>query len=147
LRERLEDIEALADHFVKQASRRLGVPRPRLTKLHVQELQTYDWPGNVRELQNIIERGVILAKGGKLQFDLPRRVGIEGLATSAPSLDGNGKLSLDELAVREREIVEAALRRTNWKIYGADGAAALLRIKPTTLVSKMKRLNVQKASA
>ena len=147
MRERLEDIEALANHFIKQASRRLGVPRPRLTKLHVQELQTYDWPGNVRELQNIIERGVILAKGGKLRFDLPRRAGIEGLATPAPSLDGNGKLSLDELAVRERDIVAAALRRTNWKIYGADGAAALLQIKPTTLVSKMKRLNVQKASA
>src|SRR6266496_3016736 len=147
LRERLEDIEALADHFIKQASRRLGVPRPRLTKLLVHELQSYDWPGNVRELQNFIERGVILAKVGKLQFDLPRRVGIDGLATPAPSLDGNAKLSLDELAVRERDIVAAALRRTNWKIYGADGAAALLRIKPTTLVSKMKRLNVQKGTA
>src|SRR6266853_1784315 len=146
LRERLEDFEALAEHFIKQASRRLGVPRPRLTMLHVQELQTYSWPGNVRELQNVIERGVILARGGKLQFDLPRRGGIDRRATPAPSLDGNGQLSLDELAVREREIVEAALRRTNWKIYGADGAAALLRIKPTTLVSKMKRLNVQKAS-
>ncbi len=113
----------------------------------MQELQSYDWPGNVRELQNVIERGVILAKGGKLEFELPRRVGIDGLATPAPSLDGNPKLSLDELAVRERDIVAAALRRTNWKIYGADGAAALLRIKPTTLVSKMKRLNVQKGSA
>src|SRR5258706_11089915 len=144
LRERLEDIEALADHFIKQASRRLGVPRPRLTKLLVHELQSYDWPGNVRELQNVIERGVILAKGGKLEFDLPRHVGIDGPATPAPSLHGNGKLSLDELAVRERDIVGEALRRTNWKIYGADGAAALLRIQPTTLVSKMKRLNVQR---
>jgi PAS domain S-box-containing protein len=149
LRERLEDIGALAEHFIKQASRRLGVPRPRLTKLHVQELQGYDWPGNVRELQNVIERGVILAKGGKLQFDLPNRaagVGPESRATPELSPDGNEELSLDELAVREREIVSAALRRTNWKVYGADGAAALLRIKPTTLVSKMKRLNVQKAS-
>ena len=62
------------------------------------------------------------------------------------SLNGNVKLSLDELAVRERDIVAAALRRTNWKIYGVDGAAALLRIKPTTLVSKMTRLSIQKAS-
>jgi len=146
LRERLEDIEALADHFIKQASRRLGVSRPRLTRLLVQQLQSYDWPGNVRELQNIIERGVILAKGGKLQFDLPRRVGFDTPAGPSAGLDGNGKLSLDELAVRERDIVAAALRRTNWKIYGADGAAALLQIKPTTLVSKMKRLSIQKAS-
>src|SRR2546427_4871035 len=150
LRERAEDIEALADHFIKQASRRLGVPRPRLTKLHVQELQSYDWPGNVRELQNIIERGVILAKGGKLQFDLPQRTNRDGPVdrpTLAPSRNGEAELSLDELAVREREIVTAAVHRTNWKIYGTDGAAALLRIKPTTLVSKMKRLNIQRGSA
>src|SRR5437016_9369615 len=74
LRERLEDIEELANHFIEQSSRRLGVPRPRLTKHHVQELQAYGWPGNVRELQNVIERAVILAKDGKLQFDLPQRV-------------------------------------------------------------------------
>ena len=112
----------------------------------MQELQSYDWPGNVRELQNVIERGVILAKGGKLQFDTPRRVGFDGPSAPPPGLDGNVKLSLDELTVRERDIVAAALRRTNWKIYGVDGAAALLRIKPTTLVSKMKRLSIQKAT-
>jgi len=146
LRERLEDLAVLVEHFIKLASRRLGVPRPRLTKLQVEELQRYDWPGNVRELQNVIERAVILAKDGKLQFDLPHRVGIDGRAFPNPTRDGQGKLSLDELTVREREIVSAALARTNWKIYGADGAAALLHIKPTTLVSKIKRLNVQKAS-
>jgi transcriptional regulator with GAF, ATPase, and Fis domain len=150
LRERLEDVGTLAEHFIQQASRRLGVPRSRLTKLHLQELQSYDWPGNVRELQNVIERAVILAKGGKLQFDLPHRILREkpvNLAVPAPGADGEQELSLDELPAREREILAAALRRTNWKIYGADGAAALLRIKPTTLVSKMKRLNLQKASA
>src|SRR6266478_679259 len=54
LRERLEDVGELAEHFIKQSARRLGVPRPRLSKLHLQELQSYDWPGNVRELQNVI---------------------------------------------------------------------------------------------
>jgi PAS domain S-box-containing protein len=149
LRERLEDMAALAEHFIQQASRRLGVPRPHLTKLHEQELQSYDWPGNVRELQNIIERAVILAKGGKLQFDLPHRIIRENsvrLAVPAPTRECEAELSLDELPAREREILAAALRRTHWKIYGADGAAALLRIKPTTLVSKMKRLNLQKPS-
>ena len=150
LRERLEDVGELAEHFIKQASRRLGVPRPRLTKIQVQELQSYDWPGNVRELQNVIERAVILAKGGKLQFELPHRANREGPVdrpTLAPGRNGEAELSLDELAVREREIVTAAVHRTNWKIYGTDGAAALLRIKPTTLVSKMKRLNIQRGSA
>src|SRR5216117_1707425 len=148
--ERLEDLAELAEHFIKQASRRLGVPRPRLTKIQAQELQGYDWPGNVRELQNVIERAVILAKGGKLQFELPHRANRDGPVdrpTLAPGRNGEAELSLDELAVREREIVTAAVHRTNWKIYGTDGAAALLRIKPTTLVSKMKRLNIQRGSA
>lgn len=147
LRERLEDLGALADYFVTHAARRLGVPRPRLTKLHVQELQSYDWPGNVRELQNVIERAVILAKGGKLEFDLPHRVKRDHALPPPPlpaSPDGEAELSLDELEVREREIVETALHRSNWKIYGVGGAAALLRVKPTTLVSKMKRLKIQK---
>jgi len=150
LRERLEDVGELAEYFIKQASRRLGVPRSRLTKLQAQELQGYDWPGNVRELQNVIERAVILAKGGKLQFELPHRANRDGPVdrpTLAPGRDGEAELSLDELAVREREIVTAAVHRTNGKIYGTDGAAALLRIKPTTLVSKMKRLNIQRGSA
>jgi transcriptional regulator with GAF, ATPase, and Fis domain len=56
-------------------------------------------------------------------------------------------LSLDELEIREREIVTAALLRTNWKVYGKDGAAALLQVKPTTLVSKMKRLGIEKSRA
>jgi PAS domain S-box-containing protein len=149
LRERLEDLRQLADHFIQQSARRLGVPRPRLSKLHVQELQSYDWPGNVRELQNVIERAVILSlsRGGSLQFDLPRRpiLNAPPVAQTRPS-DGEADedLSLDELVVRERAIVSKALERSRWKIYGADGAAALLKIKPTTLVSKMKRLGVQR---
>jgi PAS domain S-box-containing protein len=148
LRERLEDIGELAENFIKQSARRLGVSRPRLTKLQVQQLQSYDWPGNVRELQNAIERAVILAKGGQLQFDIPLRAPVRDghleQTTLVAPLDREQELSFDELEVREREIVIAALGRTNWKIYGPDGAAALLRIKPTTLVSKMKRLNVQR---
>jgi PAS domain S-box-containing protein len=150
LRDRLEDVAELAEHFIKQSARRLGMPKPRLTKPHVQELQSYDWPGNVRELQNVIERAVILSSGGRLQFDLPDRSPGGGRLNRAPAVSDRApeeELSFDELEVRERQIVAAALRRTNWKIYGTDGAAALLRIKPTTLVSKMKRLKVQKQPA
>ncbi len=149
LRERLEDMGELAEYFVKQSARRLGVPRPRLTRLHVQELQAYDWPGNVRELQNVVERAVILARGGKLAFDLPRRSVRENPMPPPPGpvLESSEALSFDELIVREREIVVRALQRTGWKIYGEDGAAALLKVKPTTLVSKIKRLNIRKESA
>ena len=152
LRERFEDIGLLAEHFMKQSARRLGVPRPRLTKLHIHELQNYDWPGNVRELQNIIERAVILARDGKLEFELPQRhrhavqPSHNNAVPTSPIVVGDNaeELSLDELVLREREIVLTALARSKWKIYGADGAAALLKIKPTTLVSKIKRLKIQK---
>jgi transcriptional regulator with GAF, ATPase, and Fis domain len=147
LRERLEDMRLLADHFIKQSARRLGVPRPRLGKLHLQELQSYDWPGNVRELQNVIERAVILSRGGHLQFELPSRAGRSGPLPGQTPLSGSEedeKLSLDELVLRERAIVSKALERSRWKIYGTDGAAALLKIRPTTLVSKMKRLGVRR---
>src|SRR5262249_40923278 len=143
LRVRPEDIPPLAEHFIKQAARRLGVPQPRLTKAHLRELQSYDWPGNVRELQNVIERAVILARNGGLQFELPSSASLSPEPPRAS--DGlDGELSLHELVVREREIVFAALQRSNWKIYGVDGAAALLRVKPTTLVSKMKRLKIER---
>jgi len=100
LRERLEDMRLLAEHFIKQAARRLGVPRPRLSKLHFQELQSYDWPGNVRELQNVIERGVILSRGGNLEFELPGRASRNGpsaIQTPQTEAEEAEDLSLDEL--------------------------------------------------
>jgi PAS domain S-box-containing protein len=152
LRERLDDIPLLASHFIAQAARRLGVPAPRLTKADCQQLQSYSWPGNIRELQNVIERAVILSRGRRLVLELPH----DHTATAANPLqdhirqpepqanDEAESLSLEELAIRERDIVRAALARTKWKIYGDDGAAALLKVKPTTLASMIKRLNLTK---
>jgi transcriptional regulator with GAF, ATPase, and Fis domain len=144
LRDRLEDVRALAEHFIQDAARRLGVPAPRLTKTNLRELTQYDWPGNVRELQNVIERAVILARDGRMSFDLPQRTDVvrETRSATYPGNRDEELPSLDELAVRERQIVATALQRRSWKIYGADGAAALLNVKPTTLVSMMKRLNL-----
>jgi transcriptional regulator with GAF, ATPase, and Fis domain len=115
-------------------------------RVHLQELQSYDWPGNVRELQNVIERTVILAGGRYLRFDLPRLTSPNSLLSraAAPKSEEDEELSLDELVTRERAIVFKALEPSRWKIYGA---AALLRIKPTTLVSKMKRLGVQRENS
>jgi PAS domain S-box-containing protein len=148
LRERPEDIRQLAEFFIRDAARRLGVSVPRLTKAQERELQSYEWPGNVRELQNIIERAVILARDGRLKIELPQTArGTRKEVWPTQGSDENENpddLSLDELAVREREIVATALQRRNWKIYGPDGAAALLRVKPTTLVSMIKRLNLNR---
>jgi transcriptional regulator with GAF, ATPase, and Fis domain len=142
------DIRQLAEFFIRDAARRLGVSVPRLTKAQERELQSYEWPGNVRELQNIIERAVILARDGRLKIELPQTArGTRKEVWPTQGSDENENpddLSLDELAVREREIVATALQRRNWKIYGPDGAAALLRVKPTTLVSMIKRLNLNR---
>jgi transcriptional regulator with GAF, ATPase, and Fis domain len=143
LRERLDDAGLLAEHFIEQSARRLGVPAPRLTRLNMQELQGYDWPGNIRELQNVVERAVILARGGSLRFALPRPEPQRSSPGIPPLASG---LSLDELVVREREIVSEALRRGNGKIYGPDGAAQLLKVRPTTLTSMMKRLGIARRS-
>jgi DNA-binding NtrC family response regulator len=64
LRERREDIPPLAAHFVRQSARRMNRPELRMTQAALSELVAYDWPGNVRELQNIVERAVILSRGG-----------------------------------------------------------------------------------
>jgi DNA-binding NtrC family response regulator len=71
LRERMEDVPLLAKHFVETSVRELGCPKPRLTRAAIAKLQNYHWPGNIRELRNIIERAIIISRGGALDFDLP----------------------------------------------------------------------------
>ncbi len=146
LRERKQDIPLLAGHFLQQSAQRLHLPVPRLTELHVRLLQAYDWPGNVRELQNATERALILAQGGVLHFDLPNAA--SEIAVAATSGDGNGleESVLTELQMRqfERQNMAAALNRARWKIHGEGGAAELLGLKPTTLVSRIKKLGLHR---
>jgi transcriptional regulator with GAF, ATPase, and Fis domain len=146
LRERLEDIPALAKHFVELSTRDLNTAKPRLTHAGIAKLQNYDWPGNVRELRNVIERAVILARGGALDFDLP--VANQPLP-AAPTSDAPklGLLTEAEMQRRERDNLLLALEQVNWKIKGADGAAELLGVKPTTLLARMKKWGLKKPAA
>ncbi|HEU6437130.1 MAG TPA: sigma 54-interacting transcriptional regulator [Nitratidesulfovibrio sp.] len=84
LRARREDIALLARHFVRASCRRLNLPEPRIAHRQMAELQAYPWPGNVRELQNVIERGVIMAEGGRLVLDLPP----DAVVTGMPGMPG-----------------------------------------------------------
>jgi transcriptional regulator with GAF, ATPase, and Fis domain len=146
LRHRRQDIPPLASHFLELAVRRLNSSTSPLTEGHVRELQAYDWPGNVRELQNVIERAVIRSRGGALRFDLPYAVEVEAPSTAR---EGSGEyhtgtvISEADMRRRERDNVLAALAQTNWKIYGTDGAAELLGVKPTTLASRIKKLGLR----
>jgi formate hydrogenlyase transcriptional activator len=143
LRERLSDVPALAEHFVRVSSERLGVPRPKVARSEIDALARYDWPGNVRELQNVIERAVILARGRDVHFDL----GGPPLDTTAPASTAPGtgteNLTLPGLVDLERGIVRRALDASGGKIYGPDGAASRLGLPPTTLASRLKALGLK----
>jgi transcriptional regulator with GAF, ATPase, and Fis domain len=146
LRERVDDIPPLARHFVELSVKELKCPKPRLTRAGLSQLQNYDWPGNVRELRNVIERAVILARGGPLHFDLP----VTNAAPSLAATRGGGAtpeaacLTEAEMQRHQRENLLRALERTAWKIKGADGAAELLGVKPTTLLSRMKKMGLKR---
>jgi len=143
LRRRKEDIPLLAARLVELAARRFHCAAPRLTHADILKLQQYDWPGNVRELQNVIERAVITAQAGTLRFDLPRaEADPGGTMPNAPATPRAPIVPDAEMKRRERENILAALQRTGWKVYGRGGAAELLRIKPTTLASRMKKMKI-----
>jgi transcriptional regulator with GAF, ATPase, and Fis domain len=151
LRERLDDLPLLAKHFVELSTGELKCAKPRLTRAAVTKLQNYDWPGNVRELRNVVERAVILARGGVLEFDLPfvgqsaPAVAASARADSSPGSDPHPRfLTEAELQRRERDNLLQVLEAANWKIKGPGGASELLGVKPTTLLSRMDKWGLKK---
>jgi transcriptional regulator with GAF, ATPase, and Fis domain len=145
LRERKSDIPLLAKHFVELSVKDLRCSKPRLTRAAVAQLQNYDWPGNIRELRNVIERAVILARGGPLHFDLPVTDSAPPPPSSTPHPGPQTGLEFfteAEMQRRERENLVAVLEKAGWKIKGPDGAAELIGLKPTTLLSRMKKMGL-----
>jgi len=144
LRERKEDIQLLASHFLTIVSAKLNCSSPGLTQAHVNQLQAYDWPGNVRELQNVIERAVILSQCGHLQIEIGGATGVTPSAPATPAAIDGAVVPYAELERRERENLLAALEQADWKISGAGGAAQLLGGRPTTLNYRIKEMGLQK---
>ena len=130
LRERVEDIPALAWTFINEISKSLGRTIDSIASESMRQMQRYPWPGNVRELRNVIERAVILATGTRLVVSLPEN------NLSRPS---HGSLTLRNLQI---EHIRATLQSTNWRVRGIDGAAERLGLKPTTLETRMAKLGV-----
>ena len=139
LRERRDDILPLAAHFVEQIARRMNRPEPQLTEAGMKQLIALEWPGNVRELQNAVERAFILAKGGFLQFDWLQAADVQ----STLPANTRGVLTSAELKRYERENLAAALAQAQGKVFGPQGAAALLGMKPTTVISRIKALGLE----
>ncbi|MEM0927314.1 MAG: sigma 54-interacting transcriptional regulator, partial [Planctomycetota bacterium] len=149
LRQRRQDVPALAAHFLEASCERMGRPPLSLTKKVAEALKAYDWPGNIRELQNLMERATITAKGTKLQVQLPltESLAAESLATDSP-IDDTGEvhdqvLTESQLRRLERDNILKALEKTNGKVSGPGGAAELLGVKSSTLTSRMKKMNVR----
>ncbi|MCG6205425.1 sigma 54-interacting transcriptional regulator [Rhodopseudomonas sp. HC1] len=145
LRDRREDIPLLAQHFLTSERREMK-SELRLSQGDVRRLMRYDWPGNVRELQNAIERATILAQNGRLRLDLPESAGPQAPASGRQKVEAPPTvMTAAELRDLERANIMAALRACNGKVFGQDGAAAMLDVKPTTLASRIKVLNIPSA--
>ncbi|HEY4110247.1 sigma-54-dependent Fis family transcriptional regulator [Puia sp.] len=140
LRDRPEDIEALANFFVARYSRNAGRKIRKTSPKVLQQLRSYTWPGNVRELEHLIERSVLLTTGDTLQEVYIPRGAVATMDRQAPAQLANR--SLGEV---ERAYIIEVLHRCGGKISGAGGAAEILQIPGNTLHSKMKKLGIGKA--
>lgn len=142
LRQRVCDIPQLAEHYLESTCQRLNLEPLGLTRANVKALMDYQWPGNIRELQNVIERAAILSRKGKLSVDLPTadnraHVDKSGSAKSPLALPDK-IMTAAEMAALEKQNIQRALSACDGKVSGADGAARLLGMKPTTVYSRIK---------
>lgn len=135
LRERVEDVVAIAETLLRKASARHGLAPPTLTHAQREALARSPWPGNVRQLANVLERSLVLSSGRAfaLSLDEPAaehpRAGAAGTLTDAT-----------------REAIERALRASHGRVHGADGAAAQLGLPPSTLKSMLRRLGIERGA-
>lgn len=145
LRRRIEDIPILAQEFLNRACQKFNRPPLALRERDVETLKAYPWPGNVRELENVIERQVITADG-RLDLDLqgPDSVARHTLEPMPPARHFDGELMTEhELRELETHNLRRALKISGGRVFGDDGAAALLGVKPTTLSSRLKKLKIE----
>ena len=133
LRERRDDIPLLAAHFVRRLSRQFGRRVERISEGLMHQLVAYDWPGNIRELENFLARAIVLCPGDTLDMLL------QAADSSAPL--NNHSLSLE---AAERKHIESVLASTGWVIEGPNGAASILKLNPSTLRSRMRRLDLKR---
>ncbi len=135
LRDRREDIPALAEYFVARRARQFGRRVEGISPAMMQQLLAYEWPGNIRELENVLAQAVVLSVGGMLASPLPVVATAPGIAFE------NAPRTLEEA---ERRHIETTLQATGWTLEGPKGAAAILGINPSTLRGRMKRLGIQR---
>jgi transcriptional regulator with GAF, ATPase, and Fis domain len=133
LRERIADIPVLAAYFVTQLAAALGKRIDEIDPATVERLTRYRWPGNIRELRNVLERAMILSEGSTLRIEA-------GDLAAPPGAPGAASMSLTDM---ERAHIVAVLEQTGGVVGGANGAAKILGVPPSTLRSTMTRLGIK----
>jgi len=133
LRERPEDIPLLVWAFVRQFKKKMGKRIDHIPRQSMEDLQRYPWPGNARELRNVVEHAMIVSSGKTLEVRVPRMASSEIPANLS-------------LADAERRHLLGVLEQCGWRITGQGGAAEILGLKRTTLLSKMKKLGIRHPS-
>ncbi len=136
LRERQEDVEELAYHFLKKYNQKVGRKIKKISNEDLKQIKKYPWPGNVRELEHVIERSVLLSKGSTLQLALGTAPG--------PSKIESTVFEPQTMQEAETSLLLNTLKYCNGKIRGEGGAAELLDMPPTTLEYRIKRAGIQK---
>jgi transcriptional regulator with GAF, ATPase, and Fis domain len=134
LKDRQEDIPMLAKWFVRIYSQQMGKKIDSIPVRMSDMLVNYLWPGNVRELQNVISRAVVCSKNSTLK-----------LADKLESLQYTemGELADKSLEQIEHDYITRVLEKTHWKIEGVGGAASILELNPSTLRSRMRKLDIK----
>jgi PAS domain S-box-containing protein len=138
LRARTEDIRPLVNFFVAKFNKKIGKKIESIPKEALETLENYDWPGNVRELESVIERAIIVSPGPSLRILDPFNTPLKTNETS-----GADVMTLVDL---ERDHILHVLQKTNWRVEGKNGAAAILDINPSTLRARMRKLGVHRGS-
>ncbi len=135
LRQRSEDIPKLVNVFVNEFSNRYDKKIKKVAQIALNKLMKYSWPGNIRELQNVLERAVLLCTSDTLKIT-------EKL--DPKNSDNSSKIVNMQLHDVEKAHIIKVLKQLNWKIEGENGAAIVLGLNPSTLRSKMQKLDIKR---
>ena len=142
LRERRQDIPLLAEHFLRRASRKANKPNLAITDSEMEKLLAHNWPGNVRELENLMERQAILATDNMAHFSEIEEQNNKPNTDIAISQKHENVLTEQESKNRDKQNIISALQACKGKVFGKNGAAERIGIKPTTLTSRIKKYNI-----
>jgi DNA-binding NtrC family response regulator len=140
LRERREDIPRLVERFAVIAARKVGRPLSAIAPSFLERAKSYEWPGNIRELENVVERALLMSRDGTLEG---HHLSLEPSTPSEVASAPIGSTTLEDV---ERAHIRSVLDRSDWRIEGERGAAALLGLNPSTLRGRMRKLGIRKTA-